>query len=189
MPLSTLPLRFVSPAVHNNRAHIRPNMSPTDSQPKASPPSPSSASTRSPIRLAQDTLQDTITLTRLFFETLVSPIFDPSSWIYGTTASAGSFSSGSSGNGGSRLGGGGGGWFGGGSSNGRGGPSGGGSGGGRRLGTIAGLNGSGSKCSFSLFPCFPLYDVGHPATVSAVIRPACLLSCLTSSVNFISGFR
>lgn len=112
------------------------NMSPTDSQPK---PTLNTTSNRSPIRLVQDAAHDGLTLARLFVETLVSPLTDPSSWTHAPSAAAGSFSSG--GSGGSRLGGGGV-WFG---SSGRGGPSGG-SGGGRRLGTIAGLNGGGSEC-------------------------------------------
>ncbi|KAI5451336.1 hypothetical protein NCC49_001930 [Naganishia albida] len=107
-------------------------MSPTDSQPKPAP-APNST-TRSPLRLIQDATQDTLTLARLFVETLISPLTDPSSW---TQAPSPSVSSG----GGSRLGGGGG-WFGGNGGSGRGPSSG---GGGRRLGTIAGLNGSGSE--------------------------------------------
>lgn len=145
-------------------------MSPTDSQPKSKPTSASAATVggnntfRSPIRVLQDVVQDTTTLARLFVETLLSPLLDPNSWTSGPTlsnaASGGgsSWSSGSgsgSGSGGNRLGGGGGGggsWFGGGSSGGGGN---GGGGGGRRLGTIAGLNGSGSE--FLLPTCFVRY--------------------------------
>lgn len=121
-------------------------MSPTDSQPKATPSS-TTTSTPSTLTLITRTLADIPSLARLFVETLLSPILDPNSWTQ-PTASAGSFSgSGSSSGswGGGRLGGrGGGSWFGGGSSGGGSGGSGAG-GGGRRLGTIAGLNGSGSE--------------------------------------------
>ncbi|KAJ9101265.1 hypothetical protein QFC21_003484 [Naganishia friedmannii] len=136
-------------------------MSPTDSQPKSKPTlAPASTvggsgASRSPIRLVQDTVQVATTLARLFFETLLSPLFDPNSWMNGPTLSSFGSSSGSgstSGSGGSRLGSSGGGsWFGGGESSngGRSGGSGnGGGGGGRRLGTIGGLNGSGRCVAF-----------------------------------------
>lgn len=148
-------------------------MSPTDSQPKPTP-SPSSsttATTRSPFTTIQETLTEISTLTRLFFETLLSPLLDPNSWTQPSIASTGAFGTGVGGSasgGGSRLGGGGSAsWFGrgGSSGGGSGGGAAGGGGGGRRLGTIAGLNGSGSKSPVllshelslgALRGCFPL---------------------------------